>query len=300
MSKVVLVGGSVIDLFLYPHHEMNLRDSNPGYMKRSLGGVGRNIAENLARLSIDTTLITPLGQDHYRDLILEQAHEINLKIFPVEIKETPLYVSLIDEQGEDLIGVALMDEIQSITIQQVMTYQNLLDEADLVILDTNLSQGVLKALLKQYAHKTYVDAISGQKASKLKELLPYIHTLKMNLIEASTIAGFGDETIDNLNALGDYFINKGTEEIFITLGEKGVYYANKKVGLMRSSIKVKAVNSTGAGDAFFSGVIYAKLYDKDPISYGIANAYLNLIDRNAVASNLTKALLEKTKKELNL
>ena len=122
----------------------------------------------------------------------------------------------------------------------------------------------------------------------------------MNLIEASTIAGFGDESIDSLNELGDYFINEGTKEIFITLGEKGVYYANKEVGLMRSSIKVKAVNSTGAGDAFFSGVIYAKLYDKDPISYGIANAYLNLIDRNAVASNLTKALLEKTKKELNL
>ena len=300
MSKVVIVGGSVIDLFLYPHGKMNLYDSNPGYMKRSLGGVGRNIAENLARLSVDTTLITPLGQDHYRNMILDQAAEINLKIFPVEIKETPLYVSVIDEMGEDMIGVALMDEIASITTDQVMKHKDVLDQADIIVLDTNLSEGVLKSLLTIYKDKTYVDAISGQKASKLRDLLPYIHTLKMNSIEAATIAGYGDESIDSLNDLGNFFIRKGTKEIFITLGEKGVYYANNVVALMRSSVKVKAVNQTGAGDAFFSGVIYAKLTDQDPIAYGIANAYLNLIDPHAVAINLSKELLEKTKKELNL
>lgn len=300
MSKVVIVGGSVIDLFLYPHQMMNLRDSNPGYMKRSLGGVGRNIAENLARLSIDTKLITPLGNDHYRNMILDQAEKINLKIFPIEIKETPLYVSIIDEKGEDLIGVALMDEIASITDDQVMIYQDILDQADLIVLDTNLSIGVLKSILIAYKDKTYVDAISGQKAGKLKELLPFIHTLKMNIIEASMIAGFGDESTFGLNALGDFFIKQGTKEIFITLGEKGVYYANEEVRFMRSSVKVKAINSTGAGDAFFSGVIYAKLHGEDQVAYGISNAYLNLMDLHAVCPNLSEELLRKTKKELNL
>ena len=300
MSKVVIVGGSVIDLFLYPHEKMNLMDSNPGYMKRSLGGVGRNIAENLARLSLDTTLITPLGQDHYRSLILDQAKEIDLKILPVEIKETPLYVSIIDDKGEDLIGVALMDEIESITLDQVMQYQNVLDQADIVVLDTNLSDELLKPLLVKYQTKTYVDAISGQKAGKLKGLLPYIHTLKMNLTEAKTIAGFGDETKESLDKLGDYFMNNNTKEIFITLGEKGVYYANPDIRILRPSVKVNAVNSTGAGDAFFSGVIYATIHQKDLISYGIANAYLNLIDPNAVAVNLSKNQIEKTIKELNL
>lgn len=300
MSQVVIVGGSVIDLFLYPHQHMKLKDSNPGYLKKSLGGVGRNIAENLARLGLDVTLITPLGQDTYRDLITSQAKAIGLKIIPIEIQETPSYVSIIDEKGEDLIGVALMDEIQNITIDQVLKYQSLLDQAELIVLDTNLSESALKGLLKKYNDKAYVDAISGQKAVKLKKILPFIHTLKMNFIEAKTIAGFGDESYEGLNKLGDHFIMKGTQEIFITLGDRGVYYANRDVALSRSSISIEPINSTGAGDAFFSGVIYAKIHKKDPISYGIANAYLNLNDEKAVCQNLSSKLIEDTVKELSL
>ncbi|MDY0295634.1 MAG: carbohydrate kinase family protein [Acholeplasmataceae bacterium] len=300
MSRVVIVGGSVIDLFLYPHQKMKLKDSNPGYLKKSLGGVGRNIAENLARLGLDVTLITPLGHDSYKDLITNQAQQIGLSILPIDINETPTYVSVIDEKGEDLIGVALMDEIQSITIDQVLKHQSLLDEAELLVLDTNLSEGVLRGLLERYKDKTYVDAISGQKAFKLKTLLPFIHTLKMNLIEAKTIAGFGDSSCEGLDKLGDFFISKGTREVFITLGDKGVYYANREVALSRSSVSLKPINSTGAGDAFFSGVIYATLHQKDHISYGIANAYLNLLDEKAVCQNLSSRLIENTVKELNL
>ena len=118
---------------------MHLYDSNPGFMKKSLGGVGRNIAENLARLHIPTTLITPLGHDGYVHMILDQAQKIGLKILPIEINETPLYVSIINELGEDMIGVALMDEIASVKHEDIMKYQKILDVAELIVLDTNLS-----------------------------------------------------------------------------------------------------------------------------------------------------------------
>ena len=300
MSQVVIVGGSVIDLFLYPHQKMNLFDSNPGYLKKSLGGVGRNIAENLARLGIGTTLITPLGQDDYRNMILKQAAQIGLQVIPIEIKETPLYVSIINEHGEDLVGVALMDEIASVTHEEIMGHQKILDDAELIILDTNLSVDLMGYLLKRYQHKTYVDAISGQKASKLKPFLPFIHTLKVNLIEAKMIAEFGDDTFDGLDRLSHFFIEQGVKEIFITLGEKGVYYANTDIALYRSSVPIKVINSTGAGDAFFSGVIYATIHHKDNISYGIANACLNLIDPHAVSKTLSSIKLEEAVKELKL
>ena len=300
MSQVVVVGGSVIDLFLYPHQKMHLYDSNPGFMKKSLGGVGRNIAENLARLHIPTTLITPLGHDGYVHMILDQAQKIGLKILPIEINETPLYVSIINELGEDMIGVALMDEIASVKHEDIMKYQKILDEAELIVLDTNLSNDLLGYLLKSYAHKSYVDAISGQKASKLKPFLKYIHTLKMNFIEAKTIAGFGEDSFEGLDQLGQFFIDQGVKEIFLTLGEKGVYYASQDMALFRSSVPIKVINSTGAEDAFFAGVIYATIHKKDLVSYGIGNACLNLIDEHAVSPDLSDQKLEETIKELNL
>lgn len=300
MSRVVVVGGAVIDLFLYPHQSMRLRDSNPGYLKRSLGGVGRNIAENLGRLKIETILICPLGKDNYRRLVLDQAQEIGFQVYPIDIEETPLYISLIDEMGEDLIGVALMDEIESIPVDRIMNNQDLLDKSDLIVMDTNLSDQVLGTLLKRYSNKTCVDAISGQKAVKLKPHLSYIHTLKMNLTEAENIAGFGEDSPEGLDALGDFFLAEGTKEIFITLGKKGVFYTAGENSILRPSVSVDVINSTGAGDAFFAGVIYAKVHNLDPLSYGLANACLNLTDSQAVSSKLTPEVLEKTVKELKL
>ena len=83
MKKVVVVGGAVIDVFAYPKDKFILNDSNPGYITRSLGGVGRNIADNLARLQVDTTLITILGKDEGKKMIMQNAQEVMLKLSAV-------------------------------------------------------------------------------------------------------------------------------------------------------------------------------------------------------------------------
>lgn len=300
MKRVCVIGGSVIDLFLYPHHDMNLYDSNPGYMKSSPGGVGRNIAENLSRLGVHTTLITPLGEDHYRKMIEDQAKDIGLTLYPINIKETPLYVSIIDQKGEDLVGVALMDGIESIHMSSIMKYKDVIELSDIVVLDTNLSEDVLTEILVLYGDKSYIDAISGEKAKRLKHLLHRIHTLKMNFTEATTLAGFGEDSVDGLEQLGKYFLDQGTNEVIITLGEKGVYYESHDMAQFRSSLKIDVVNSTGAGDAFFAGVIFAKVNELDPISYGIANACINLGDTHAVSQVLSKEMIIQYVKEKNL
>jgi pseudouridine kinase len=297
MKRVCVIGGSVIDLFLYPHHDMNLYDSNPGYMKSSPGGVGRNIAENLSRLGIHTTLITPLGEDHYRKMIEDQAKDSGLNLCPINIKETPLYVSIINQKGEDLVGVAIMDGIESIHMSSIMKFKDVVESSDIVVLDTNLSEDVLTEILVLYGEKSYIDAISGEKAKKLKHLLSHIHTLKMNFTEAKTLTGFGEDSVEGLEQLGKYFLDQGTKEVIITLGEKGVYYENHNMAQFRSSLKIDVVNSTGAGDAFFAGVIFAKVNELDPISYGIANACINLCDEHAVSQVLSKDIIIQYVKE---
>src|SRR5690554_399527 len=104
--KILVIGGAVIDLFLYPHHTLKLYDSNPGYMKKSVGGVGRNIAENLSRLGIDTTLMTAIAKDEIGHMILNEAEKANLKIISYEVESTPTYVQIIDHHGDDYVGIA--------------------------------------------------------------------------------------------------------------------------------------------------------------------------------------------------
>ena len=64
----VVVGGVNVDIGGRPSGELVSRDSNPGQVRTSLGGVGRNIAHNLTLLGVDTRLLTAFGDDHRRQL----------------------------------------------------------------------------------------------------------------------------------------------------------------------------------------------------------------------------------------
>lgn len=77
---VVVIGGTNIDLQGFPRKKLIMKDSNIGSVKISLGGVGRNIAENLTRLGFYTKLISIIGDDVYGNLIMEKSREIGLDL----------------------------------------------------------------------------------------------------------------------------------------------------------------------------------------------------------------------------
>ena len=68
-ARCAVVGAANIDIGGFPLGRLSLRDSNPGRITLSAGGVGRNIACNLARLGVETRLIAALGTDAFADLI---------------------------------------------------------------------------------------------------------------------------------------------------------------------------------------------------------------------------------------
>lgn len=300
MSKVVVIGGAVVDLFAYPHQQIQMNDSNPGYFTTSLGGVGRNIAENLARLGIDTTLITVLGKDAQGANIENHSKSVNLKLSVIEAETTPTYISIMDEHRDTVVAIAAMDQILLLTKEEIEKRSTLLNQADIILIDTNLSEDALNYIFTHYKKPIYVDAISGPKAIKVKPFLPFIRGLKMNTIEASLISGITYQNQQDIEQLGTYFIKQGVQEVYITLGSEGSFYMNKDIFFYKEAIKVNIQNTTGAGDAFFAGVIYAKIHHQNPLTYAMASAIINLQDEKAVSSQLTVELLEKTIKEYQI
>ncbi|MFY9612986.1 MAG: PfkB family carbohydrate kinase, partial [Tissierellaceae bacterium] len=77
---IVVVGGTNVDIQGFPKDRLILRDSNIGSVKVSLGGVARNIAENITRLGINTKLISIIGDDGYGQIVLEQSRKIGLDL----------------------------------------------------------------------------------------------------------------------------------------------------------------------------------------------------------------------------
>jgi len=298
--KVLVIGGSVIDIFGYPHQKMIMHDSNPGYLIKSLGGVGRNIAENLCRLNVDVEFISIIGQDSNGQMILDLAKNINLKIHPIFSDETPIYLCLMDEHNEDLISLAVMDQNSLLTIDEIIKKDDVLKKADMIVLDTNFDSKVIEYILYTYDKPIFVDAISSQKVVKIKPYLSKISAIKLNIIEASILTNIDYIDLNSVEKMGQYLVNQGVKEVYITLGNLGAYYINKQESIYKKSANVSVINSTGAGDAFFAGAIYGKINNLNPLSTGIANSIINLQDKKAVSSTLTKELLMNTIKEYQL
>lgn len=300
MKKIIVIGGSNHDIFLYAHQTIQLNDSNPGFLKDSFGGVGRNIAENLARLDLSPTFITAIGKDTVGKEIVESGTQLGILFDVIEVLLTPTYVAVVDQNKDMLVAVAAMDDLEKITADHFKDKLEVINQADLVILDTNFNQSVLEYLFNEIKIPIYVDAISTHKAQKIIPFYQKMHMLKLNLIEAKTLSHIKCNVKEDIEHIGSYFFKQGVKQVFITLGDQGAYFFDGVTHRFISGRKIDVVNTTGAGDAFFAGVIYGTLNQINPLSCGMAAALITLKDFHAVSPFMSQNNLQQTIKEYQL
>ncbi|KAE9837854.1 pseudouridine kinase, partial [Escherichia coli] len=105
---IVIIGSANIDVAGYSHHPLNYADSNPGKIKFTPGGVGRNIAHNLALLGKNAWLLSAVGGDFYGQSLLAQTNQSGVyvdKCLIVPGENTSSYLSLLDNTGEMLVAI---------------------------------------------------------------------------------------------------------------------------------------------------------------------------------------------------
>jgi len=297
---ILVIGGSNIDIQGFPKEKLIQRDSNIGTVKMSLGGVGRNIAENCARLGVPTRLMSVIGDDPYGQKILKEAQAIGLNMQDTVVlsgESTSTYLSILDETHDMAMAINHMDSIEKLTVEHIRAKRSIIEHAQLVVLDTNLSQAVLDHLLTQYPKtKFFVDTVSTKKAMKIKEHLKHIHTLKPNRMEAEVLTGSSEKT--PLLELGSKLKCKRS---FISLGSQGVQVFEGKTHLHFPTKPIEVVNATGAGDAFMAGLVYAYLkgYDiKETCLAAMSASRLALSHPDTINPNLNEQSLHETLKEL--
>ena len=106
----VVIGGANMDILGRPLNSLQVGDSNPGSVTCSPGGVGRNIAENLARLGSQTRLISAIGKDTYGQMIMNQCQQAGIDMkgcLQLNDANTSTYLSVLD--GDSDMHVAIND-----------------------------------------------------------------------------------------------------------------------------------------------------------------------------------------------
>ncbi len=259
-AYALVIGGANVDIIGFPSQVLNMEDSNPGKIKMSMGGVGRNIAENLSRLGITTKMLTAIGNDVYGKKILEEARMVDLdlsKALVLDHYSTSIYMSILDDAGDMKLAMSDMDITDQISVDYLSKYGKLIAGATVVVLDTNLSRAVLEYLMSNFPNTAFfVDTVSAAKSEKIKGLLGHIHTLKPNRIEAEQMTGVKVNTVEDAKIALQRFQELGVKRTYISLGTQGIVWGDGVETGVYHPTQVEMVNATGAGDAFMAGLVY--------------------------------------------
>ena len=246
--KVCVIGGANVDITATSREAFRAGDSNPGTVRLSPGGVGRNIAHNLALLGDEVCFLTRFGGDAFGQMLQVSCREIGLDISGCEVcppLPSSCFASLNDSSGEMVGGVADMVATESISTQWLAERLPRVNTADAVVADTNLLPETLAWLIDHVEKPLYLDAVSGPKAIRLREAFAHsvrkhVFAFKCNALESDTLAdvtGFTWRYITR-GALGLDVTHEGTTRHFPALP---------------SAVR----NATGGGDALLAGLVHA-------------------------------------------
>ena len=265
-SYAVVVGGVNVDIGGRSFAPLVEADSNPGRVSVSLGGVGRNIAHNMSLLGLDVRLLTAYGDDFHGERVAASCSELGIDLshaLRVSGGTTSTYLYLTDPAGEMALAVSDMSICGKITPAYLAANLPILQNAQVVVADTNIPAESLQYLAENCTAPLFVDPVSTAKAEKLRPILNRIHTLKPNRLEAELLSGVKIMDREDVVKAADALSAMGVHRMFLSLGADGVYAAMGQQRLWLPTIPGNMVNTTGCGDAFMAALVWAYLEGSD-------------------------------------
>ena len=273
-------------------------DSNPGTVRTAPGGVARNIAHNLSLLGDEVSLVTIFGSDGFGKMLRTHCRKVGID---TSLSETvsgarnACFVSVGGPDGELLGGVADMAVTGLMTPEWLEARMESINRYDAVVADTNLPADTLSALVACCEPPLYIDAVSSAKAFRLRPALlttglhsDRIFAIKCNRLEAESLGLWGPGAKDGAYA-------SRVQRVYISLGSGGVLVREDDFSEQFPSLPVTGiVNTTGAGDAMFAGIVHAGpgASASDAARFGLECARCSMLSADAVNEDMKKLKYE--------
>ncbi len=307
---VVVVGGAVMDVKSRCTAAPRVGTSNPGTRVWSPGGVGRNIAENLARLGRRVELVAAVGDDTVGRELLEHTKAAGVGVGHVVTSRHPTgtYVAVLDAAGELFIGVCDMVATDELTVGALTASTDLVGLAELLVLDGNLPEALVGRLLDLAAATgvpVVLDPVSVAKAAHLARTLTPARPLLAvtpNVEELGAIVG-SDVPDDPaaIAAAAGHLHDRGVRHVWVRRGPAGSLLSERAGGARAATVAILAapdvdlVDVTGGGDAMTAGFVHHYLGHGGGLAaarFGQVAAALTVEVAQTVRPDLDEALVE--------
>ncbi len=295
---VVVIGAAGIDIKARAQSGLQMGRANAGTVRNSVGGVARNIAENLARLEVATVLLSAVGDDHSGDYVLAHTTAAGVDtalVLRVPGVHTGSYVAVQDDAGQLVVAINEYNIVERIAPAYLQKHRGLLAEAAMIAIDANLSERALDSIFrwaKRYDVPVCADPTSAVLAPKLIPHLPDLFMIAPNAEEAAILCGESEppRTSEDAISTAQCLVSRGVGIAIVTLAERGLAYADGSSAGHIPALHTSVVDTTGVGDALSAAVIFGLLNDMpldEAMRLGISAAALTLRARETVLPDLS-------------
>jgi pseudouridine kinase len=299
---VLVIGSAGMDVKGRPNEELQWGTSNVGHVRQNVGGVARNIAENLARLEVPVMLLSAVGDDRSGVRVIEQSEANGVNCAHVRRlpgTRTGTYMALLKPDGDLHVAISDYSVMDYVDRDYLLGHESLFADAEMVVIDLTLSEEALATVFElagRYKVRVCADPTTPSLAGRLCPYLAQLYLVTPNAAETTALCGLPDPAHDRETAINAarHLVSMGANIAVVTLGEKGLAYADGSGGGFIRAIHTHVVDSTGAGDAFTGAVIFGLLNDvpvDEAMRLGVTAASLTLQSPETVVPELSQEML---------
>lgn len=270
MGFTAVFGTVFVDIKGFPFHKYVPAGRNVGEVKIVHGGVSRNVAENLVNVGCDVSFITMFEEggigDEVRRSLMNMG--VDLQYAVTAPNGMGMWLAVMDENGDLAGSISRQPDFFSMEELVDRCGDAIVSACENVVLEIDMNAAIAEKVLR-LAHRYGKDVfvVVGNMAVILDhpEYLRGVRLFILNEIEAGRLSGRPLERSDISGALEIARAEaqrRGIREIVITLGDQGAVYFDSLSGESGHipAEQASLVDSTGAGDAFFSGAVAARIY----------------------------------------
>ena len=268
---IVVIGDVFIDIKGYSTSPYIPYGRNAGTIVQIHGGVGRNVVEDIANVELEPTFISLVDNDAMGEDVIQKLnrHKVNTSYMRKVENGMGTWLAVFDHEGDVVASISKRPDHSP--VERILDEQGdeIFKDADSIVIEIDIDKEIVKKTFyyaEKYNKKVYAIVSNMTIAIERRDFLRRTACFVCNQQEAGILFSedYEQTTAEELaEILPERIRSAKIPQMVVTMGGDGAVYADREGNKgIYPALKVDVIDTTGAGDAFFSGVCIGLTYGK--------------------------------------
>lgn len=268
---IVVVGNVFVDVKGYPDGMYIPAGRNSGRVEIYHGGVGRNVAEDIANVELRPRFVSMVDNNAQGQEVLDKLnnHKVDTRFVASVPDGMGMWLAIFDNTGDIVASISKRPNMDAMARLLDEKGDEIFADADSIVIEIDMDKEVVKRVFKyaeKYHKRVYAVVANMSIATQRRDFLQSIDCFVCNAQEAGILFVSDMEQLppeELMDALSEKVVSANIPAMVVTMGGRGAVYADVNGGKgFCPARSVDVVDTTGAGDAFCAGVAVGLTYGK--------------------------------------